>query len=311
MNLSTFDLNLLRVLDALLREPSTVKAAQRVRRSQPAVSAALRRLRHALNDPLFVRQGQRLVPTDYAKSLEVPLRQILEELTELLSGSGVFHPAVARQRFKIAGSDFFAEMLMPSVASLLGREAPGIQIQLVGLQPDNLIATLETCEVDMALIPAGEWPGWVASVPVFQSRFVVIAREDHPVLRQAGLRQDETIPIDLFCELGHAVFSPAGKLKAMGDAALARMGRERRVVITLATFGGICQAVSESDLVALLPEQLARKLAPSLGLVVYAAPMRIDAAQICMAWHKRDTANPAHRWLRTVIAQMLSKLDVD
>src|SRR5690606_23761898 len=77
-NISTFDLNLLRVLDALLRESSVTRAATRVGLSQPATSAALGRLRHALGDPLFVRHGQRLVPTDHALSLEVPLREILD-----------------------------------------------------------------------------------------------------------------------------------------------------------------------------------------------------------------------------------------
>jgi len=72
MNLAAFDLNLLKVLDALLREGSTVRAGQRAGLSQPAVSAALSRLRHALNDPLFVREGRGLVPTDYARSLESP-----------------------------------------------------------------------------------------------------------------------------------------------------------------------------------------------------------------------------------------------
>src|SRR4051812_39302989 len=124
MNLLTFDLNLLRVLDALLRDQSTVKAARRVRLSQPAVSAALGRLRDTLNDPLFVRQGQRLVPTDYARSLEIPLRRLLGELTELLSGPGTFDPLQAHQSFRIAGSDFFAEMLMPPLAPLLEKSAP-------------------------------------------------------------------------------------------------------------------------------------------------------------------------------------------
>ncbi len=310
MNLSTFDLNLLRVLDALLQEPSTVKAAQRVSLSQPAVSAALGRLRHALDDPLFVRQGQRLVPTAYARSLEIPLRHLLDDLTELLSGPGEFHPLEAEHNFKIAGSDFFAEMLMPPLASMLHRTALKIRIQLVDLVPGHHIETLESHEIDMALIPREALPDWVESLQVFRSRFVVIAREGHSGIQQAGLRPGDTLPIDVFCSLGHAVFSPEGKPRAMGDAALSRMGRERRVVITMPTFGGICHAVSESDLLALLPEQLALRMAPRLGLAIFQAPMPIDPAQICMAWHKRNTGSPAHRWLRERVAEVLSPLSI-
>lgn len=309
MNLLTFDLNLLRVLDALLHEQSTVKAGQRVRLSQPAVSAALGRLRDALNDPLFVRQGQRLVPTGYARSLEVPLRHLLDELTELLSGPAEFDPRHARQDFKIAGSDFFAEILMPALAPLLGQAAPNVRIQLVELVADNHIATLEKHEIDVALVPLQALPGWVESIELFRARFVVVARSGHPGLQQAGLVAGDTIPIDLFCEIGHAVFSPEGNFKAMGDAALSRIGRERRVVMTMPTFGGVCHAVSVSDLIALLPEPLALRMARRLGLAIYTPPMHLDPARISLAWHQRNTLNPAHRWLREMIGQVLEPLD--
>ena len=309
MNLLTFDLNLLRVLDALLREQSTVKAGQRIRLSQPAVSAALARLRDALNDPLFVRQGQRLVPTEFAKSLEIPLRRLLDELTELLSGPSAFDPLQSHQNFKIAGSDFFAEMLMPPMAPLLEQVAPNLQIQLVELTPGDHVATLEKPEIDLALVPMEAFPAWVDTTPLFRGRFVVIARLGHPDIQRAGLAPGDILPIDLLCRLGHAVFSPEGKLRAMGDAALSRLGRERRVVMTMPTFSGVCHAVAESDLVALLPEALALKMAPRLGLAIFSAPMQLDPAQICMAWHRRNTGNPAHRWLRDLVAKVLAPLD--
>lgn len=309
MNLLTFDLNLLRVLDALLRDQSTVKAGHRVRLSQPAVSAALGRLRDALNDPLFVRQGQRLVPTDYARSLEIPLRRLLGELTELLTGPGAFDPLEAHHNFKIAGSDFFAEMLMPPLAPLLETSAPNIRIQLVELLPGDHVATLEKQDIDLALVPMQAFPAWIDSAAIFRGPFVVIARKAHPAIKRAGLAPGDTVPIDLFCRLGHAVFSPEGKLKAMGDAALARMGRERRVVMTMPTFSGVCHAVADSDLVALLPQSLAIQMAPRLELALFCAPMPIDPAQICMAWHRRNTGNPAHRWLRELVTNVLSPLD--
>lgn len=311
MNLQTLDLNLLRVLDALLREQSTVKAGERIGLSQPAVSAALGRLRHALNDPLFVRHGQRIVPTEYAASLELPLRRILDDLVGLLAEPGGFNPAEAGQSFKLAGSDFFAEMLMPPLAVALSRLAPKIQVQLVDLMPENYIATLEKHGIDLALVPKIDFPGWVDYAPAFRSRFVMIARTEHPRLERGGVRPGDVVPIDLFCDLGHVVFSPEGKLKAMGDAALARIGRERRVVMTMPVFGGVCNAVSGSDLVALLPEQLAQKMASRLGLAIYVPPMPLNPALICTIWHKRNTGDPAHRWLRDVVLKLLSQLDTD
>lgn len=311
MNLSAFDLNLLRVLDALLREQSTVKAGERIGLSQPAVSSALARLRHALNDPLFIREGQRIVPTQYAKSLELPRRRILDDLEALLAGPDSFNPAEAEQSFKISGSDFFAEMLMPPLAKVLARLAPKIQVQLVDLVPDNYVGTLEKHGIDLALVPKTDFPGWIDYTPAFQSAFVMIARSGHPRLERMRVKPGDVVPIDLFCDVGHVVFSPEGNLKAMGDTALARIGRERRVVMTMPVFSGVCTAVAGSDLVALLPEQLARKVASRLGLAIYIPPMRINPALICMIWHKRNANHPTHRWLREMVLKLLSQLNAD
>ncbi len=309
MNLSAFDFNLLRVLDALLRDGSTTAAGIRIGLSQPAVSAALARLRTLLDDPLFVRHGQRLEPTEYAKSLEVPLRGILDQIFTLLSGPEQFEPFRAKRAFKISGSDFFAEMLMPQLAAVLSQKAPGIRVHLVDLVPDDYIGTLERSKVDLAFVPNAALPEWVDHQPVFRSRFVIIARSNHPRLARAGLHPGDVIPLDLFCDLGHVVFSPEGNSKAMGDAALASVGRERRVVMTLPVFSGVGRAVSESDLVALLPRQLALAMAPRLGLELYLAPMDITPALMRMIWNRRTTGDPAHRWFRSLVAELLRPLN--
>ncbi len=309
--MAAFDLNLLRVLDALLREGSTVKAGARVGLSQPAVSAALNRLRHALGDDLFLRRGQGLEPTDYAKSLAIPLRRILDELEALLGGPAEFVPAQSNASFKLSGSDFFAEMLMPALAERISTRAPGMRVQLVDLVPNDYVETLEKYEVDIALIPRTEFPDRVAHRPVFWSTFSVIARSGHPRLARAGIAPGDVVPVDLFCDLGHVLFSPEGKLKAMGDAALARVGRERRVVMTLPVFSGVYRAVGGSDLIALIPTQLATHVAKRAGLDVYKPPMPIDPALITMVWHRRSSATPAHRWLRDLIAEILAPLNED
>jgi DNA-binding transcriptional LysR family regulator len=307
VNFLTFDLNLLRVLDALLREGSTVKAGNRLGLSQPAVSSALARLRHSLGDALFLRQGQGIVPTDYARALATPLRAQLDQLEALLSGPGGFDPATAELTFRIAGSDFFSDMLMPQLAALLGRSAPGVRVQLVDLVPTSYISSLDRYEADLALLPDGPFPDWVDRAPMFWSSFTVIARRGHPAL--ADLTQGAVLPMDRFCDLGHVLFSPEGNLRAMGDAALAKVGRQRRVVMTLPLFSGVCRAVSSSDSIALVPRQIAVMLAEELGLSLYSAPMPIDAPLIVGAWHRRASSTPAHRWMRQEIAAILRPLN--
>nr|WP_306267994.1 LysR family transcriptional regulator [Pararhizobium sp. IMCC3301] len=309
MNIKSFDMNLLRVLDALLHEGSTVRAGARIGLSQPAVSAALGRLRLALRDELFIRRGQGLEPTDYARTLAIPLREALDRIEYLLSGPEAFDPALSTDTFKLSGSDFFAEMLMPKLADQLSKRAPGIRVQLVDLVPDNYVETLEHYEVDIALIPATPFPDWVAHQPVFSSNFSVVARSANPRIARAGLAPGDVVPIDLFCDLGHVLFSPEGKLTALGDQALARVGRTRQVKMTMPVFSGVYRAVSESDLIALIPEQLASYIAPKAGLQIYRPPMPIDPPLIHMIWHKRSTANPAHKWLRELIAETLLPLN--
>ncbi len=309
MNLRTFDLNLLRVLDALLCENSTLRAGKRLGLSQPAVSSALGRLRGALGDELFVREGQRLVPTEYARTLELPVRRILDEVEIALAGPTRFDPFQASFAFKIAGSDFFAEMLLPSLAAKVRRLAPDVRLQLVELRPDNYIETLERHEVDLGLVPNAPFPEWVQSTPAFSSRFVVVAKTNHRRLKAAGVKPGEIIPVDLFCDLGHVAFSPEGKLKTLGDAALLKIGRERRVVVTAPSFTGVRSVVAETDLVGLLPEQLAVKYARQYPLQVYLPPMAVPAGCIHAVWHRRNQGQPAHRWLREIVLAELAALD--
>jgi DNA-binding transcriptional LysR family regulator len=106
MNIKTFDLNLLRVLEALLDTQSTVKAGEKIGLSQPAISAALGRLRTSLNDPLLVREGQKLVPTQKAKKLRPKLKSLMREV-EYLIEPDTFDPQSAQNSFIISGSDFF------------------------------------------------------------------------------------------------------------------------------------------------------------------------------------------------------------
>lgn len=107
MNFATFDLNLLRVLDAILRDGSTTKAGERLGLSQSAVSNALNRLRHSLDDPLFIRRGNQLIPTDFAAKIADQLREELNRIESLLTPEDSFDPVTAKGRFLISASDFF------------------------------------------------------------------------------------------------------------------------------------------------------------------------------------------------------------
>lgn len=306
MDFASFDLNLMRVLDAVLRDGSTVKAAERLGISQPAVSAGLARLRHSLDDELFIRQGARLRPTQRAERLAIPLREELARLESLLSDDEDFDPARANLTYRIAGADFFAELLITELTTLLSREAPGIRLQLVDLARDVYVDSLEQFQADIALHPEQSVPDWVERKVLMQLRFVVIAARGQPDLAAAGIAPGDVIPLDLYCSLGHVIFSPEGHMTAVGDAALARVGRERRVVLTLPFFGTIFRLVSQTDLVALMPAQMADHLAPHSSFDVYQPPVPVTSPLMVATWHRRNDRNAAHCWLRQHIFRILA-----
>lgn len=307
MNLATFDLNLLRVLDALLRESSTVRAAAVLHLSQPAVSAALARLRHATGDPLFVRQGTGLVPTDFARGLAVPLREILERIEAVMT-AGAFDPGTAEQVFHIATSDFFAEVLVPALVTRMQQVAPGMRLHVLDLNPDDYAGTLERREIDFAIFPIEAPPDWLMVQPICLSQYPVVARRGHPRLARAGLAPGAVIPIDLYCDLGHALYSSAGSFTSLGDAALARIGRARRVVLSVASFYGVARAVAGSDLIALLPHQFAAAMCGPMGLDLYRPPMEVPPTPVSLVWHVRSDAAPSHRWMRGLILDACAPL---
>ncbi|WP_170340203.1 LysR family transcriptional regulator [Ruegeria arenilitoris] len=307
MNFATLDLNLLRVLDAILTAGSTTKAGERLGVSQSAVSNALNRLRHALGDDLFVRRGNQLVPTDFAVSIKDGLREELNRLESLLSRNDDFDPRQASETFKIAASDFFAELLMPGLGGVLNRKAPKMVAQLVDLVPENYVESLERYNADLALIPDTDAPDWISREVLFRSSFMVVGRVDNPFLVQ--IEDGAELPMETFCALSHVLFSPEGKLAAMGDAALAKVGRKRHVAMTLPVFSGVCRVVSASDLVALVPSQLARKFAPEFGLKVLAPPFEIEPVNIIAIWHRRSDENPMAKWMRQQVFDLLKPLD--
>lgn len=309
MNIKSLDLNLLKVLDALLREGSVTRAGASVGLSQPATSAALGRLRHALGDPLFVRQGQRLVATEFAASLAQPLRAHLEGLEAVLTPPGVFRPERAVETFRLAGVGFFAEMLMPQLARELCERAPHVRAQLVDLVAEDYVATLEREEINLALFPMKTMPDWVDRKALFHSPFRLVAKKRHDRLRRAGIVPGDVVPLDLFCDLGHVLFSVEGRFESFGDAALRRAGRSRRVIMTMNSFPGILRTVAESELVALVPVQLVDKMAHSYGVDSYAVPIDLPVPLLGMMWHKRLSAAPAHRWFRDVVADILLPLN--
>ncbi len=302
MNFAAFDLNLLRVFDALMRERSATRAGERIGLSQPAVSAALARLRHALGDGLFVRQRSEMIPTPRALALAGPIREALARVEGALQGAERFAPATAERAFTLLGADFFALMLMPALAEELAKAAPGIALRFVDSAHGEVEPVLTRGAADFALEPPHEVPDWIARRLLFKSPFAVIAAKDHRALRAARVKRGAPVPLDLFCALPHALRSIDGSTTGAIDAALATVGRKRRVVLALPQFISVAHAVARGQLIASVPVQFATAFAAPLGLATYAVPVPVAVPPIYLYWHRRHDDDAAHAWMRDRIA---------
>lgn len=308
MNLASFDLNLLRVLDALLREGSTVRAGQRIGLSQPAVSAALSRLRAALGDPLMVRDGQSLQPTEFALGLARPLRQLLEDTERLLSRP-VFDPATAKATFRIAAPDFFTEMLLPDLMARLERTAPGITLRYTDAISAGLWDDLRDGRLDLMLLPEAICPDWLEREVVLRSEYRIVARRDHPVLSALKLPDGAAIPLEVYATLRHVAFRVNDGIPEEEDRVLARQGCTRAVVLTAPSFTAVWRSVTVSNAVGIVPRRQAERAASRSGLAVYPLPFNLPRVSLCQAWHRRNSAAPGLVWLRSEIARILAALD--
>lgn len=287
------DLNLLKALEALLEERSVTRAALRLGVTQPAMSGMLTRLRHTFEDPLFVRVQRGIAPTERALELGAPLKLIIGEISNLLQPP-IFDPSTARLKFTIAATDYaLRAVALPFLAALKG-QAPHIQIALVPVEDRHVQARLELGEIDLALITPGNIAQDLHTRSLFNERYVCVMREGHPVLLG-----HEHLSLDDFCELDHALVSyTGGGFQGVTDEALKKIGKSRRVTLSVKSFLILPEMLRSSDMIAVLPHRLVNGI---IGLQVFEPPLEIPGFTKVACWHERTHHDTAHRWIRNLL----------
>jgi DNA-binding transcriptional LysR family regulator len=294
--LRRLDLNLLVTLDALLSEQNVTRAARLLNLAQSTVSLQLGRLRELLDDPLLLPGPRGMSPTERARELRGPLRDALVALEGALSPSGTFEPTLSDQTWKVAASDYAATALVWPSLALLRRLAPNTRLALLNKHPVSLANDLESGQLDLALHTRDDAPSKLRQRSLVHERYVLAGRRGHPALATK-------LSLKAFCGLEHAVMSPNGAgFVGSTDQALAAKGLERRVVLSVSNFNSLVSALAHSDLVAVVPERLVRD---EPALHVQAPPLAIPGFEMLMLWPERLHRDPAHRWLRDLIASTL------
>jgi len=288
-NIARLDLNLLVTLDTLLAERHVTRAAARLHLSQPAVSVQLARLREAFGDPLLIPGPRGMLPTARAEALRGPLRDALAGLQSAVAPTAPFDPALAAATWTIAASDYSGLAVVVPTLARLREAAPLSRLAILEAVPQRVARQAEMGEIDLGLQTMDRIAPSLHAHKLFDERYVLAARHGHPKLRRKPT-------LAAFCALEHVLVSPdGGGFTGATDAALATLGRQRKVVLSLPHFIGALSAVAASDLVAMLPQRL---VAGRADLRTFEAPLDVPGFEMGMFWHDRRHRDPAHRWLR-------------
>ncbi|MBR0648284.1 LysR family transcriptional regulator [Roseomonas terrae] len=293
-DLSTLDLNLLRVFDAVARERHVTRAAQRLNLSQPAVSNALSRLRATLNDELFLRRPGGVEPTELALALAGPVAEVLDRLRETLSARAPFDPATSDRVFVVALSEYAEAVLAPPLLERMAREAPGCLLAVRHADRTNWQDLVERCEAELAIAVLPEPPAIFTRVRLLPEGFMTLMRRDHP-LAKGVLTEDRLITFP------HLLHSPNGSRDGALDVALATRGRKRRLGAVVAHLSAVPDILARTDMVMTLSGRLANLLAEAHGLVVRESPVEIRHTRLSMIFHRRLESDAGHAWLRRLM----------
>jgi DNA-binding transcriptional LysR family regulator len=295
MNIGNLDLNLLLVFESLLSERNVTRAARRLGRTQSAVSAALRRLRQSLGDPLFVRTGRGVVPTERALAIGESVIRALADLRGAFEGETPFEPSSSSRRFTIEVHEETAIALLPPLLATVRRAAPGVVVHALALEGHEPSEGLAMGSVELAMGPFKKIASGYEHRLVARPKYVVVARRGHPVLRQ-GRRPS----LASYTSCAHMLVSPRGHTTGVVDRALADLGRSRTTFL-MSSWSAAMLAVQSTDLILTTPAWAARAFASHVPCVIAPVPLDLTTADVSLLWHRRSGGDRGLAWLRKML----------
>ncbi|MET9609523.1 LysR family transcriptional regulator [Streptomyces sp. NPDC006512] len=292
-----WDLNLLIALDALLEEGSVGGAADRLNLSSPAMSRTLARIRRALGDPVLVRSGRVMVPTPRALAVRAEVHELVSRARAVLTPAGEIDPAGLERVFTVQADESLVVRLGAPLLTRVRAEAPGVSLRFLGEGPQD-VRYLREGLADLELGNIADPSPETRIEPLLTDRFVGVARAGHPLL-------DDAVTVARFAAADHLNYSRRGRFAGPIDTALAGQGRTRRVVAVYPTFASALLALLDTDLVGILGDRVHSATARRFGLATFPIPLDLPALELSLAWHPRYAADPAHTWLRGLVAEVV------
>ncbi|EED35011.1 putative transcriptional regulator, LysR family [Luminiphilus syltensis NOR5-1B] len=299
MNLRSVDLNLLTIFDAIVSEGNLTHAADKIGMSQPAISAALGRLRVTLDDELFVSTGRGVKPTQRALQLQEPVRRILEDVRAALTSTGEFDPESSDRVFTISSIDYGGIVVIPRLLRYLQKQQSPIIVNINPSQTGEAHRDVDrssgdlTITSDPLLSPDHECKLLRRELPY------CLARKDHPDITGS-------LSVEQFQRNRHVLLYSNNTRGLALDAHLLQLGFNRECGARVPSFFNMPYIVGNTDMICTMPRQMAEDFARQFGLQVLAAPFDNWTASYFMVWHRSFNGDSGHCWLRDSIFRLCS-----
>lgn len=298
VSLRNLDLNLLPVLQALLRLRNVTRAADALGMSQPGVTKALARLRAGLDDPLLVRQGRVLVLTPRAEALRAEVDELCQRC-EAVWRPEKFNPATASRIFMIAGADYAPLVLLPALAPRLSDEAPGISLRFCEVGYDDVVD--RDSDMDFLIVPRLVLDGYVArgghAVRLFDDEFVPVVSRLHPLANAPSAAS-------AINSYPHISFWAPDTTKGRSRSIEYLTGGGAAHVTAIPQFGALPLLALLTNAVSVAPRRIIRLMEQYLPIAIVEEPTPRARVEICLAWSARLARDPSHIWLRTLIQDL-------
>jgi DNA-binding transcriptional LysR family regulator len=301
VNLSRVNLNLLVALDVLLKEQNVTRAGQRLFITQSAMSSILKQLREVFHDELFVRgQSSKMIPTDFALSLQQPLCEFLSKAEAVFSTGKTFDPKTTECILRIGMSDYAEAVLLPLLVDYLTDHAPRIELDIRHMNYIDNAHVFENGELDLAIGIFDEVPANLMVQKLYSDEVVLIGKKGHPAF-------NAPLSLEIYAGLPQvAVVLFRDRSLHRTEQVMREAGLRRNVIANvphvLSAFYTV--AASTSQLICGLPHRLVAPFLLGDGFVSAPLPIADSGFDVKQVWHPRSEQSSASQWLREAVARL-------
>ena len=300
MKISSFDLNLFVVMNAIYTEGSLTKAAEVVGITQPAVSNALARLRDKFDDELFIRTGSGMVPTHKTENIISDVQNALNLMQRSINEPGEFNPTSSERVFRISLGDISEGRILPYLLEYINKNSPGIVIESYYTDRKDIVHSLATNELNFAVDPIIPRSKDVTTQKVFSDNFVCAHRANHPLTKL------KKFDLDALLDLKFINISNRKRGPAFIDTELAKLQLQRNIVLRAQHFLVTPEIVRNTDLVLVCSRSFAKKH----GLNFKELPIDLPPVEQYLIWHNSDDNDGSHIWMRELIAEAFREAQI-